>query len=447
MGSKMRSRKLTGYFASVVALCAISINMAPQAGAVPTANDLINAIDKGKVLSSGTRVSAALNGQEAYVSTFKNAKATDDDCKIEAVLVAKTLMDLAPSDISRVTVYFYNAMRINKRKVVSVSAGDVKAFGSGQVSQEQLLTSIFIKDEEISDPASKVSAYLQQRETQRARKKIDTYMNGDTLEIIADLDADMSDRDIRYEAMRIAEKSLEKAGTGTGKVKVSFADPIAKGSFRQITFSSSQLKSFDSSVQNALNPMQIEQVTNKIDLQTLEALEGSMRDERAALLKRLQELDKQGVGLGPFIKQYFDIEQMISNGNDEQASEAIKRLSSSVGEQEARTKGAKAPKPTASAAAKGPADILNGVEKVKKSTERWGGDGQGIEKESDILSDPERFIKNRELRFGSAQAADQNRTFGKSLAWVYWTLVDAGKPQDAYKYGKRYLDNKARYHY
>ena len=108
------------------------------ASAAPSSQDLVSAIEKAKVLSTGTRVAASVNGAEAYVSTYRNARATDDDCKIEAILVAKTIMDLAPADISRVTVYFYNALRLNKRKEVAVTAGDVKAFGAGQLSQEQL---------------------------------------------------------------------------------------------------------------------------------------------------------------------------------------------------------------------------------------------------------------------------------------------------------------------
>lgn len=436
---------------TVVAMQAILLSAylpLTAASAAPSSQDLVLAVEKAKVLSTGTRVAASVNGPEAYVSTYRNARATDDDCKIEAILVAKTIMDLAPADISRVTVYFYNALRLNKRKEVAVTAGDVKAFGAGQLSQEQLLASIAIKDTELNDPAARLSAYLQQRESARTRKKIETYMNGETMEVVADLDPDMSERDVKYEALRIAEKALEKAGAKTTRVKVSFADPIAKGNFKEISFDSAQLVSYDKNLQSALYNIQINPVTTKIDIQALEVVDGAVKEERSLVLKKLQGLDKQGVGIGPFIKQFFDIEQMVANGNEDQASEAVKRLSASVQEQEARTKGAKAPKPVATAAA--PAQVLP-VGKVYEPDGGYRGrnpDGLGGGwSPEDMVKAPEQYVLEKEGMLGGKDKADANPNFSKTLSWLYWNLVQNGKTAEAEKYGRRWMANQARYRF
>jgi len=42
------------------------------------------------------------------VSTFLQQSATDSDCKIDALLIAKTVMELAGADVTRVTVSFFS---------------------------------------------------------------------------------------------------------------------------------------------------------------------------------------------------------------------------------------------------------------------------------------------------------------------------------------------------
>ncbi|MBK9203477.1 MAG: hypothetical protein IPL73_13815 [Candidatus Obscuribacter sp.] len=260
-----------------IVMAAMLLPLGSQVLAAPSATDITSAIDKAKILSSNTRVAAAVNGAEVYISTYRNAKANDNDCKIEAVLIAKTVMDLSPADITRVTVYFYNALRRSSRKVVSVSAGDVKAFGAGQLSQDQLLTSISLKDEEVNDPAAKLSAYLQQREYAHARKRIETAMRGDTMVVTADAESDMSETDLRYEAIKIAAKALESANGQAAKVEVDFNDPVAPGQIKQIVLTANQVNSLNSSLQSSLGTVQIASVGQAIDIKTLTTTDGALR--------------------------------------------------------------------------------------------------------------------------------------------------------------------------
>lgn len=439
MHNTIKSRTGKGLITLACALVLSGVSIMDAFAA--SGGEIVTAIEKSKILSQGTRVSAAVNGADVFISTYKNAKANDNDCKIEAVLMAKTAMDLAPDQFGRVNVYFYSAFNLNKRKIVSVTAGDVKAFGSGQLSKDQLLSSLGIKDEEVNDPANRLSAYLQQREGARTRKKIESYMTGDTLEVIADFDQDMNERDMKYEALKIAEKTLDTAGAAAKKVKVSFADPVARGNFRQITLDLSQIKSLDSSVSNALMGVQVQAVTNKVDVQSLSAQDGALKDERDSLLQRLKALDKNGVGIGPFLKQFFDIEAMVAQGNDDQAKATAQKLSASLTEQEDRTKTAKEAKPTKAAA---PVVENPSTDKPSgKKPNRWA-TGVAVMDPRDILLDPDKAIKAQEDAFGGKDIADRTPRFANALKLVVDTLQQNGRTQEAVKFQQRLTEMQSR---
>ncbi|MBS2007263.1 MAG: hypothetical protein JST01_09495 [Cyanobacteria bacterium SZAS TMP-1] len=415
--------------------------------AAVSAGELVSAVEKAKILATGTRVSAAINGSEAYVSTFKNARATDNDCKIEAVLIAKTAMDLAPNDITRATVYFYSTANINKRKYVTVTAGDVKAFGSGQLGQEQLLSSLTVKDEEVSDPAAKLSSYLQQRETLRSKRSFTTSMSGQTMTVAAEIDAGTSERDLKYEAFKIAEKALEAGGSQANKVVVSFADPVSRGTVQQISFETSQLKSIDSSIQSALNAIQISAIASRIDVQALSTADGDEKESRDKLLASIKGLDKQGVGVTPFLKPFFDIEAMAAGDNNPQLKPAITRLSTAIAEQEARSKSAKDFKPTGAASTKAEAKPPEGgdepVSTKKTKSSRWVS-GSSAMTDGEILTDVDKAIDAQANTMGGVAAAEKNQKFAMVLYHAYEVLQANNRTADAQRIMRRYTDLKAK---
>lgn len=435
MSRKVQSRKINSL--ALATLLSIGLSSVSQysAQAAVTVNQIVTTVEKAKILANGTRVSAAINGSEVYVSTYRNARANDNDCKIEALLIAKTAMDLAPSDIGRVTVYFHSAANINKRKVVSVTAGDVKAFGSGQMGKEQLLASLSIKDDEVNDPASRLSAYLQQKESARSNKRIDTTMVGDTLEVIADADNDMSERDMRYEALKIAEKAIETAGTSAKKIKISFADPAMKGTFKQIDFDANQLKSLDNSLNSALTPVQIVTITTKVDVQTLATADGADKDLRDKALDKLKSLDSKGVGVGPFLRAFFDVEHLVSIGSDEQAHTSIVKLISALDEQEERAKNAKEIKPTK------PTTTAS-TEVLKKGSSKSRYSGASALPESEILTDPDRALKRQEDELGDPYSARIEGVYRNIIN----TLNKNNRAAEAQKFTQKLNDIKSRLH-
>jgi hypothetical protein len=438
--------------ASLLTLIAFSCNV-PCLAAV-SASDLVAKVENAKILATGTRVSASINGAEAYISTYKNIRATDNDCKIEAVLIAKAVMDLAPNDITRATIYFYSTANINKSKYVTVTAGDVKAFGGGQLGQEQLLSSLTVKDKEENDPAARLSSYLQQRETLRSKRSFDTHLNGQTMVVVAEIDPGMSERDMKYEAFKIAEQAIGTSDGKATKVSISFADPASRGTIQQISFDASQVKSIDTSIQSALTSIQMAAVASHIDVQALGTADGDEKEGRDKILASLKGLDKQGVGVTPFLKPFFDIEQMAGSDNNPQLKPAIAKLSSALAEQEARSKNAKDFKPTGAASTEtkvGTPPPVSGEPPIpslghKTKTSRWVS-GASAMTEGEILSNPDKAIETQALAMGGLAVAEKDKKFALVIYRCYEVLNSKNRPADAERIMRRYTELMAKNHW
>ncbi len=117
--------------------------MAP-ALAKPTEAELVDAITKAKILSGEYQINIVAEQNQATLSTFldKASNKADDDCKINAVLLAKKLMDI-DADLVKVKVLFYDVDGDHYRQVL-VKAGDVLALGGGQIDKDKLLSSLEI---------------------------------------------------------------------------------------------------------------------------------------------------------------------------------------------------------------------------------------------------------------------------------------------------------------
>ena len=102
---------------------------------------LVDVVEKAKVLAPEYPVHCGLEGNEAIVITVRNANATDQDCKIDAVLIAKAIMDVYPKDVIRVKFLLSHAGD-GAMQEVAVTMGDVKAFATGTITKEQLLSSL-----------------------------------------------------------------------------------------------------------------------------------------------------------------------------------------------------------------------------------------------------------------------------------------------------------------
>jgi hypothetical protein len=113
-----------------------------QKQASPT--ELVAMLRNAKIVSPLYPLRASVNEKEAIVTTQRNPKATDNDCKIDAVLMAKTLIQSFPGDVLRIKVLFSDYEK-QTCSAVKISKGDVESYGSGSLKQEEFLQSIGIE--------------------------------------------------------------------------------------------------------------------------------------------------------------------------------------------------------------------------------------------------------------------------------------------------------------
>lgn len=117
---------------------------APGIAAQLHQTELVTLLRDAKIVNPEYRLDVVVSDKEVTVLTKRNPKATDSDCKINAVLMGKTLMDAHIKDISRVKV-LYSVEGADACDEVVVRAGDVKSFDAGSITEEQLLSSLEIE--------------------------------------------------------------------------------------------------------------------------------------------------------------------------------------------------------------------------------------------------------------------------------------------------------------
>ena len=142
----------TGFISISISVSLICIFAFPLlsfgAAPAPTPTEMIRLISKANIFPPAQKLQARVNGLEALISTYKSAASKDigNDCKIDSVLVARTLFSAFP-DLVRVKVRFYDPLKLNVADLVNVTVGDVSAFSSGQTSMAKLLASLEVKRE------------------------------------------------------------------------------------------------------------------------------------------------------------------------------------------------------------------------------------------------------------------------------------------------------------
>lgn len=309
-----------------------------------SSHEIADAIAKAQILT--TPISVQIEGSSVTVSTYLNKQATNKDFKVDAALIAKAVVDLAPTDIARVTVYYYNTT-LTKCDSVTVTAGDVKSFDSGAMSKEQLLSTLTLTPIKVSDTSNKVTAYLESGKEVRSGRPLKTRVNGPVLELTAEAEPWASERDLKLEAMRLAEKVSEVSSPSIRKIRVEFVTVNNPKKLKQITIDMHTLTNIHNGIETLLQPLAIAEINNdgsfpsvsarlsgveNIDVQSLDVLPGPAREDRAKLLARMQALSKLGVGIDPFLDSFLRIEESAKNGED--VTEAVTTLGAKLDEQE-----------------------------------------------------------------------------------------------------------------
>ncbi|CAN5416375.1 hypothetical protein BH11CYA1_BH11CYA1_38060 [soil metagenome] len=106
-----------------------------------TAAEMVTVIQNAKIVGSDYPVRASIIDQEAIITTKRNPKAVDKDCKIDAIMIGKVLVETYSKEILRVKVIFSDYEK-QIYTSVNLSKGDLTAFADGKLSQDDLLNSI-----------------------------------------------------------------------------------------------------------------------------------------------------------------------------------------------------------------------------------------------------------------------------------------------------------------
>ena len=146
---------------TLLLLCILFLlNTGCFASEATNAEKVTNIINKSKILGENTRVVSSVSGTEAVVSTYRHRDSVniDNDCKIDASLIAKELMISNDLGLRRVVIHFHEPDLTGNYREVSVSFAEIKAFAAGAVEQKDFLASLGLNL--LPEPGNKTAATL-----------------------------------------------------------------------------------------------------------------------------------------------------------------------------------------------------------------------------------------------------------------------------------------------
>lgn len=136
---KMKLRRQALFLAMIVSGLHLSVRAESD-----LSSQMVEVLQSAKVLKQ-PYVRATLVDKQAIILTERLPKATDRDCKIDAILIAKTIVGAFPHDVNRVRVIF-NKTGSPASSQVDVSIGDVRSFENKLTDADQLLDSLDLKE-------------------------------------------------------------------------------------------------------------------------------------------------------------------------------------------------------------------------------------------------------------------------------------------------------------
>jgi hypothetical protein len=317
----------------------------PQAKTAVTKTEVIGAIEKAKILPTGIGLSADVIKDQIAISTYRHARATEDDCKMEAALMAKAVIDLAPSDVSRVTVYFYSMANPTAYREVAVTAGDVKAFGVGETTEKQFISSLKLVQPTLSAGERRLLEQLALAQG----PEIKSEQTNDVLTVQSKLPSNLPTDDYQLEAFRIARKALSESDqNAVKKVQLTLQDPVKDSATRTMNFSARSIMDLSAAVSNIFNQEDVSSPekpfvsivqsfpSNEIVLEKLTTAPGDLAEERKQVLQHIRALNDQGVGVMPFAQKYLDVEDEVGKVSAEQLKTDVTSLADSLDKQDER---------------------------------------------------------------------------------------------------------------
>jgi len=237
----------------VLFLGTVMISSTACFAAIPTESQIRGELSKSNYLPASTRITVATDAKQSDAMTiamFAQQDANEKDCKIDALLIGKTVMELSGGDVTKVTVYFYS-LTMSTYKAVSVRNLDVRAFAAGGVNKDELLKSLDLTLGKVGDNPQQVERFLQEKRF--ASGNISAAITADELQINSSSINTSTDTNAKIDALQLALTVLPVVRAGIHKITVNFAD--SQSQRKSITFTVDDLKSMSTQVQTVLAPM------------------------------------------------------------------------------------------------------------------------------------------------------------------------------------------------
>ncbi|MFA6209915.1 MAG: hypothetical protein WC714_10875 [Candidatus Obscuribacterales bacterium] len=413
--------------------------------ALPSDVEAVDALEKAKILAPNIRMNARVGQDEIEVATYKNPKANLSDCKIEALLIARTLMELAPGEVPRVVVYFYNSSSLSTFKQVAVTAGDVKAFASGSISKDELLKSLVVKEDSILDPSKRVASYLSEGQYAK-RNKVNTVLRDDQIFISTALDSTLSERLLKLEALKLADQALEAAPVEYKLAQVTFVDHGQSKENRVVSISRSSLSLLGEALNTALQNVTLAAVKaqgsdGKVDIQGYELKDGLRKEERMGLLTILRHLDKEGVNPGKAnIAEFLAIDDIASTSIDVELLDRIDKLRSLLTKLEENMESNKEFKTVVPAnSIPNNSATKSGAPQIKNAPVAYE-EGNADNLKARVLANPSAHVAAMEARLAQktkSHVGEEHANFPTILQYVIDTLKSSGRAAEAAPFEER----------
>ncbi len=115
-----------------------------------------------KILSPGMKITSSVNNNTLQFSVFpdKDIKESPSTLKIRAVLLAKNLM-AADKSLQRVDVRFHGKESPDKFTEIVIRSVDVKAFGAGLTTEDELMNSLQVNEGHLDNTTDKSASTAQ----------------------------------------------------------------------------------------------------------------------------------------------------------------------------------------------------------------------------------------------------------------------------------------------
>jgi hypothetical protein len=414
-------------------LAIISMSCSMSFAASLSVDSVVDAINNQKILAAGSRMSVQIDKEHVTVSTYRQTKETDKTNKIQAIFIAKAIMDLSPS-VTRVSVYFFDsASSLSKYKQINVTSGDIKAYEGDQLTQDQLLSSIEIKDGQLADESSRISNYVGSR---RQSYQVEASLHDNEVLLRTYLEGATPPEELKYQALKLAAEALTAASSeNVQTLRVDFIDPT-DSSIREVVFQPQSVSELRGKVSAILGAIPI--VAKKADVTNITVVEGVSKEQRLELLERIKTLSSNGVGVTSFLTLFKSIEQDVPSGDSVKVGAGIEKLSNALAQQEQASKDAKN-RPVTKVPEKikvvSSAPVGHLVE--PRDATRWALGGGPILL-SRVVSDPDGYITEIESRFPGGGKADDDPKFAKAVLYFWKALQANNRTDDAARFQQRY---------